>query len=169
MTTKHRIFTTSFASVYPYYVAKAEKKGRKQSEVDAIICWLTGYTQKQFEKQLKEEKDFESFFNEAPKLNPSRTLIKGVICGIRVEDVTMADIDIERRPKQSWWPWALALLLLVLVVGTTWYLAGPEGDRVRTDTETPEMNRPEPAPTPLPDQPGAPTTSPGAPGGAPPR
>ena len=87
MTTKHRIFTTSFASVYPYYVAKAEKKGRKQSEVDAIICWLTGYSQKQFEKQLKAEKDFESFFIEAPKLNPSRTLIKGVVCGIRVEDI----------------------------------------------------------------------------------
>ena len=87
MTKKHRIFTTSFASVYPLYVAKAERKGRKKSEVDAIICWLTGYNQRQFEGQLKKEKDFETFFNEAPKLNPSRTSIKGVICGIRVEDI----------------------------------------------------------------------------------
>ena len=75
----------------------------------------------------------------------------------------MADIDIERRPKQSWWPWALALLLLVLVVGTTWYLAGPDSGRIRTDTDTPGVTRPEPAPTPLPEQPGQPTTSPGAP------
>lgn len=87
MTTKHRIFTTSFASVYPLYVAKAERKGRKQSEVDAIICWLTGYRQRELEGQLKKQKDFETFFKEAPKLNPSRTLIKGVVCGVRVEDV----------------------------------------------------------------------------------
>jgi hypothetical protein len=85
MTTKHRIFTTSFASVYPLYVAKAEKKGRKKSEVDAVICWLTGYGQRELEGQLKKQKDFETFFKEAPKLNPSRTLIKGVICGVRVE------------------------------------------------------------------------------------
>ena len=87
MTTKHRIFKTSFASVYPYYVAKAEKKGRKKSEVDAVICWLTGYNQRELEGQLKKEKDFETFFKEAPRLNPSRKLIKGVICGIRVEDI----------------------------------------------------------------------------------
>ena len=87
MTTKHRIFTTSFASVYPYYVAKAVKKGRTQSEVDAIICWLTGYKQRQLEGQLKKQKDFETFFKEAPKLNPSRTLIKGVICGVRIEEI----------------------------------------------------------------------------------
>ena len=74
MTTKHRIFTTSFASVYPYYVAKAEKKGRKKSEVDAVICWLTGYNQRELERQLKKQKDFETFFKEAPKPNPSRTL-----------------------------------------------------------------------------------------------
>jgi hypothetical protein len=95
MTTKHRIFTTSVASVYPYYIAKAEKKGRKRSEVDAIICWLTGYNQRQLEAQLKKEKDFETFFQEAPKPNPSRTLIKGVICGVRVEDIqepTMREI-----------------------------------------------------------------------------
>src|ERR1043166_3284885 len=79
MTTKHRIFTTSFASVYPHYVAKAEKKGRTKSEVDAVICWLTDYNQRELEGQLKKQKDFETFFKEAPKLNPSRTLIKGVI------------------------------------------------------------------------------------------
>lgn len=87
MTTKHRIFTTRFASVYPLYVAKAEKKGRKKSEVDAVICWLTGYSQRELEGQLKRQTDFETFFNEAPKLNPSRALIKGVVCGVRVEDV----------------------------------------------------------------------------------
>jgi hypothetical protein len=95
MTTKHRIFTMSFASVYPLYVAKAEKKGRKKSEVDAVICWLTGYTQRELEGQLKKQTDFETFFKEAPKLNPSRTLIKGVVCGVRVEDVqdpTMREI-----------------------------------------------------------------------------
>jgi hypothetical protein len=87
MTTKHRIFTTSFASVYPFYVAKAEKKGRKKSEVDAVICWLTGYSQRELEGQLKKQKNFETFFKEAPRLNPSRTWIKGVICGVRVEDI----------------------------------------------------------------------------------
>ncbi|MBM3823915.1 MAG: DUF2200 domain-containing protein [Verrucomicrobia bacterium] len=95
MTAQHRIYTTSFASVYPLYVAKAEKKGRARSEVDAIIRWLTGYTQRQFEGQLKKGKDFETFFQEAPKLNPSRSLIKGVVCGVRVEDVqepTMREI-----------------------------------------------------------------------------
>src|SRR5438046_3974564 len=90
MTTKHRIFTTSFASVYPHYVAKAEKKGRTKSEVDAIICWLTGYNQREVTGQSKKEKDFETFFMEAPKLNPSRALIKGVVCGIRVEDIQKA-------------------------------------------------------------------------------
>jgi hypothetical protein len=95
MTTKHRIFTTSFASVYPLYVAKAEKKGRKKSEVDAVICWLTGYNERELQSQLKKEKDFETFFNEAPKLNPSRTSIKGVICGVRIEEIqgpTMREI-----------------------------------------------------------------------------
>ena len=77
----------SFASVYPLYVAKAEKKGRKQAEVDAIICWLTGYSQKELERQLKKETDFETFFKEAPKLNPARSLIKGVVCGVRVEEI----------------------------------------------------------------------------------
>lgn len=87
MTTKHRIFTTSFASVYPHYVAKAEKKGRTKAEVDTIICWLTGYSQRAFEGQLKKEKDVETFIKEAPAMNPARTLIKGVVCGIRVEDI----------------------------------------------------------------------------------
>ena len=95
MTTKHRIFTTSFASVYPYYVAKAEKNGRKKSDLDAVICWLTGYSQQELEGQLKKQTNFETFFKEAPKLNPSRSLIKGVICGVRVEDIqepTMREI-----------------------------------------------------------------------------
>lgn len=95
MTMKHRIFTTSFASVYPYYVAKAEKKWRVKSEVDAVICWLTGYSQQVLEGQLKKGTDFETFFNEAPEMNPARTLIKGVVCGIRVEDIedpTMREI-----------------------------------------------------------------------------
>ena len=95
MTTKHRIFTTSFASVYPCYVAKAEKKGRTKSELDAIICWLTGYNQRELEGQLQKQTDFETFFAEAPRLNPSRNLIKGVVCGVRVEDIqepTMREI-----------------------------------------------------------------------------
>jgi hypothetical protein len=87
MTTKHRIFTTPFAKVYPYYVAKAEKKGRTKAEVDQIIRWLTGYTPKQFEAQLKKQTDFETFFGKAPKLNPARKLITGTICGIRVEEI----------------------------------------------------------------------------------
>jgi hypothetical protein len=87
MKTKHRIYTTSFSSVYPHYIAKAEKKGRKKAEVDTIICWLTGYNQREFEEQLKKQTDIETFINEAPALNPSRTLIKGVVCGIRVEDI----------------------------------------------------------------------------------
>ncbi|MEO9964837.1 MAG: DUF2200 domain-containing protein [Reichenbachiella sp.] len=85
--TKHRIYTTSFASVYPHYITKAEKKGRTQAEVDEIIRWLTGFSQAEFDRHLEKRTDFETFFDEAPKLNPSRTLIKGVICGIRVEDI----------------------------------------------------------------------------------
>jgi hypothetical protein len=93
--TKHRIYTTSFASVYPHYVAKAERKGRTQAEVDEIIRWLTGYSQKKLEAQLEKQTDFETFFADAPQLNPLRTLIKGVVCGIRVEDIkepTMREI-----------------------------------------------------------------------------
>ncbi len=85
--TRPRIYTTSFASVYPLYVAKAEKKGRTKAEVDEILRWLTGYSQKEFEAQLEKQTDFETFFAEAPQLNPSRALIKGVICGVRVEDI----------------------------------------------------------------------------------
>src|SRR4029434_5691507 len=84
---KHRIFAMSFASVYPHYVNKAEKKGRKKTEVNEIICWLTGYSQKELETQLEKKTDIERFIAEAPRLNPSRALIKGVICGVRVEDI----------------------------------------------------------------------------------
>lgn len=85
--TKHRIYTTSVVSVYPHYVTKAEKKGRTKEEVDEIICWLTGYSQEGLEEQLEKKTDFETFFADAPQMNPSRGLIKGVICGIRVEDI----------------------------------------------------------------------------------
>ena len=92
---KHRIYTTSFASVYPHYVAKATKKGRTKAEVDEIIFWLTGYRQKDLVTQLKKQTDFETFFAQAPKTNPARALIKGVVCGVRVEDIkepTMREI-----------------------------------------------------------------------------
>ena len=75
--TKHRIFTTSFASVYPYYITKAEKKSRTKAEVDEIIRWLTGYSQKELERVVEEKTDFENFFAEAPQKNPSRRMIKG--------------------------------------------------------------------------------------------
>jgi hypothetical protein len=93
--TKPRIYRTSFASVYPLYVAKSEKKGRTRTEVDEIIRWLTGYSQEELQAQLGKQKDFETFFAEAPHPNPSRALIKGVICGVRVEDIeepTMQEI-----------------------------------------------------------------------------
>ncbi|MEO1136715.1 MAG: DUF2200 domain-containing protein [Pseudomonadota bacterium] len=85
--TKHRIYSMIFASVYPHYVAKAEKKDRTKAEVDKIIRWLTGYTQKGLNAQIKKKVDIETFIAEAPKLNPSRDQIKGVVCGVRVEDV----------------------------------------------------------------------------------
>lgn len=84
----HRIFKMSFASVYPLYIAKAKKKGRTKAEVDEIIRWLTGYSQKKLETQITKGTDFETFFAKAPKPNPSRTLITGVICGVRVEEIT---------------------------------------------------------------------------------
>ena len=93
--TKHRIYTTSVASVYPHYVAKAEKRGRTRSEVDEIIRWLTGYRQDELETRLEQGTDFETFFASAPRMNPSRALIKGVVCGVRVEDIeepTMREI-----------------------------------------------------------------------------
>ena len=83
----HRIYQTSFASVYPHYVAKAEKKGRTKAEVDEIIRWLTGYSQQQLDEQLEKRTDFESFFGDAQAMNPSRSLISGTICGVRVEEV----------------------------------------------------------------------------------
>ncbi|GAB6180095.1 DUF2200 domain-containing protein [Desulfotomaculum defluvii] len=85
--TKQHIYTMSVASVYPHYVTKAEKKGRTKTEVDEIIRWLTGYSQEGLEAQLEKQTDFKTFFAEAPQLNPSRTLIKGVVCGVRVEDI----------------------------------------------------------------------------------
>ena len=93
--TRHRIYTTSVASVYPHYVAKAEKKGRTKSEVDEIIRWLTGYGQDELEARLEKRTDFETFFAEAPELNPLRASIKGVVCGVRVEEIeepTMREI-----------------------------------------------------------------------------
>ena len=92
---RHRIYAMSFARVYPLYVAKAENKGRTKTEVDEIIRWLTGYDQKELEAQLAKQTDLETFISEAPRLNPSRALIKGVICGVRVEDIkepTMREI-----------------------------------------------------------------------------
>lgn len=93
--TKHKIYTMSVASVYPHYVAKAERKGRTKTEVDEIICWLTGYSQEELTEQLEKQTDFETFFAKAPQLNPSRVLIKGVVCGVRVEEIeepTMKEI-----------------------------------------------------------------------------
>lgn len=92
---KHRIYTMSFARVYPLYIAKAERKGRTKAEVDEVIRWLTGYSQKILEAELKKETDFETFFAQAPGMNPARALIKGLICGVRVEDIkepTMQEI-----------------------------------------------------------------------------
>jgi len=92
---KHRIYSMSVASVYPHYIAKAERKGRTKSEVDQIIRWLTGYSQEELEEHLEKQTDFETFFAEAPQLNPARALIKGVVCGVRVEDIeepTMREI-----------------------------------------------------------------------------
>jgi len=82
-----RVYKMIFGNVYPLYVKKAERKGRSKKEVDEIICWLTGYSQKDLEVQIKKEVDFETFFKESPKMNPSRKLITGVICGVRVEDI----------------------------------------------------------------------------------
>ncbi len=83
----HRIYKMSFASVYPLYVAKAEKKGRTRAEVDQIILWLTGFSPEAFDAQLADRTDFETFFAQAPRLNPARAEIKGVVCGVRVEDI----------------------------------------------------------------------------------
>ncbi|WP_062514546.1 DUF2200 domain-containing protein [Halobacillus sp. KGW1] len=92
---EHKIYSMSFAKVYPAYVAKAERKGRTKEEVDEIIRWITGYTQEQLQGVLENQTDFRTFFAEAPALHPNRTLIKGVICGVRVEEIeepTMREI-----------------------------------------------------------------------------
>lgn len=82
-----RVFKMKFSNVYPMYIKKAESKGRTKKEVDQCICWLTGYSQAELQKQLKDEVDFETFYNQAPAYNPNSALITGVVCGIRVEDI----------------------------------------------------------------------------------
>lgn len=92
---KHKIYEMSFAKVYPLYITKAQKKGRRKEEVDEIITWLTGYRKEEIESQIDKKTNLESFFKEAPKMNPKRNLIKGVICGVRVEEIeeeTMREI-----------------------------------------------------------------------------
>jgi hypothetical protein len=83
----HRIYTMSFARVYPLYITKVEKKGRTKAEVDEVICWLTGYSKKELAAHIHDNTTFETFFAEAPKLNPARSLITGVICGVRIEEI----------------------------------------------------------------------------------
>jgi len=97
---KHRIYSVSVASVYPHYVAKAEKKGRTKAEVDEIICWLTGHSRSSLDAQLAKNTNFEDFFAQAPRMNPSRSLIKGVVGGVRVEDIeepTMRENPLSRQ------------------------------------------------------------------------
>ena len=84
---KHRIFTTSFASVYPHYVRKAEAKGRRKEEVDEVIRWLTGYSQETLGQQIDQRTDFETFFSQAPALHPNASKITGVICGVRIQEI----------------------------------------------------------------------------------
>ena len=84
---KHRVFKMSFASVYPLYVQKAEKKGRTKKEVDEVICWLTGYSSRAVPKQIEQNKDLVTFFSEAPSLHPNASKITGVVCGVRLEDI----------------------------------------------------------------------------------
>ena len=83
----HRVFKMAFAGVYPHYVLKAEKLGRKKEEVDEVICWLTGYSPKALAEQIRKKKDLEAFFREAPALNPNAGKITGVICGVRIEEI----------------------------------------------------------------------------------
>ncbi|MFZ5881896.1 MAG: DUF2200 domain-containing protein [Chloroflexota bacterium] len=83
----HRIYAMKFANIYPLYVQKAERKNRTQAEVDQVICWLTGYTQAGLQQQIEQGNDFETFFAQAPAMNPNRALIKGVVCGVRVEEI----------------------------------------------------------------------------------
>ena len=85
--TNDRVFAMKFAKVYPLYVQKAERKNRSKEEVDRIICWLTGYSQAQLQQQIEQETDFRTFFARAPAMHPNRSLIKGVVCGVRVEEI----------------------------------------------------------------------------------
>ena len=85
--TKNRVFAMKFANVYPLYVQKAERKNRTKKEVDQVICWLTGYNQAGLQKQIKQGNDFETFFAQAPAMNPNSSLIKGVVCGVRIEEI----------------------------------------------------------------------------------
>ena len=87
MMTKHRIFTTKFAGVYPLYVQKAQRKNRTKEEVDKVICWLTGYDHAGLQQQIERENDFETFFAQAPAMHPNAPLIKGVVCGVRLEEI----------------------------------------------------------------------------------
>ena len=87
MRPQHQVFAIKFAEVYPLYIQKAERKNRTKAEVDQTICWLTGYNQAGLQRQIKQGNDFETFFAQAPALNPNRSLIKGVVCGVRVEDI----------------------------------------------------------------------------------
>jgi len=84
---KHHIFATRFAGVYPLYVQKAERKNRTKEEVDQIICWLTGYDQAGLQQQIEQRNDIETFFGQAPAIHPNSSLIKGVVCGVRVEEI----------------------------------------------------------------------------------
>jgi hypothetical protein len=84
---RHRIFAMKFAKVYPLYVQKVERKNRMKEEVDQIICWLTGYSQEGLQQQLEKENDFETFFAQAPAIHPNSSLIKGIVCGVRVEEI----------------------------------------------------------------------------------
>jgi hypothetical protein len=84
---EHRIFAMPFAKVYPLYVQKAERKHRTQAEVDQIICWLTGYSRAELQQQIEQDSDFKTFFAAAPAMHPNTSLIKGVVCGVRVEEV----------------------------------------------------------------------------------
>lgn len=95
MMAKHKIYTMSFGSVYPHYVTKAEKKGRTKAEVDEIIRWLTGYSQAELDAVIEDGTDFETLFEQAPEMNPNRVQVKGVICGVRIEEIeepTMKEI-----------------------------------------------------------------------------
>jgi len=87
MNGNHRVFKMAFASVYPHYIQKAEKKGRKKKEVDEVICWLTGYSPQALASHLKQKTDFETFFREAPSLNPNAGKITGTICGVRIQEI----------------------------------------------------------------------------------